>query len=772
MMAQSVDGSRMRIFQNSEDEDGGLGAILVHEWLTDAEAGADLTYIRFSWEKHAPNWYKKLVTGECINSPVSDLGSEEQELLRDFKVLSILIVPLSFEGRFWGFASFDDCEKERVFTADEEGIMTSGALMVVTALERNQMENDLIRARETAVAATEAKSSFLANMSHEMRTPLNAVIGLSELTLGTGRLEDEDEENLTKIYNSGINLLGLINDILDLSKIESGKFEIIPVEYDVPSLINDTATLNSVRIGSKPIVFNLSIDEKCPSVLKGDDLRVKQMFNNLLSNAFKYTKEGRVDWSISCRREGDDVWLTSSIADTGIGIRDGDVEKLFSNYNQVDARSNRKIEGTGLGLAITKRMAEMMDGSIAVESEYGKGSVFTLTIRQGFVSDVPIGADIAAKLTHFRYSEHKRDRSAKLVRNPMPYARVLVVDDVPVNLDVARGLLKPYGMTIDCVASGKDAVGLIRKAEPRYSAIFMDHMMPDMDGIEAARIIREEIGTEYALSVPIIALTANALVGNEEMFLSKGFQAFLSKPIDIMALDSVVNHWVRDKTLEKELAADIEAQSPPAQDGPERADFLATWDVDGVDAERALDAHFCGDIESYADVLASYAKNTARLLEQIRDFDGKTADAKRFSDYAIAVHGLKSASRSIGADALGAKAEKLEFAAKDGDGGYIDSVHGSFIKTAENIVASLSEFSRKREADSTRPLRDAPDPAVLSALREACGNFDADAVDAAMAELEAFRYKKGEDLIPWLHEQILMSEFGAIAERISSFTNS
>jgi signal transduction histidine kinase/DNA-binding NarL/FixJ family response regulator/HPt (histidine-containing phosphotransfer) domain-containing protein len=778
MMAQSVDGSRMRIFQNKEDEFGNLGTTVVHEWLADTESDAGLTYIHFSWQKDAPNWYKKLSAGKCINSIVRELEREEQDLLREYRVLSILLVPLVIEGRFWGFTSFDDCEKERVFTADEEGIMTSGALMVVNALERNQLENDLIRAHETAVAATEAKSSFLANMSHEMRTPLNAVIGLSELTLGAGRLDGEDEENLTKIYNSGVNLLGLINDILDLSKIESGKFELIPVEYDVPSLINDTVTLNSVRIGSKPIVFNLSIDESLPSVLKGDDLRVKQMFNNLLSNAFKYTKEGRVDWSLSCKREGCDVWLTSVISDTGIGIRGDDMKKLFSNYNQVDARSNRRIEGTGLGLAITKRMAEMMDGSIAVGSEYGKGSVFTLTIRQGFVNDVSIGAEVAAKLKSFRYSEHKRDRSAKLVRAPVPYARVLVVDDVPVNLDVARGLLKPYDMMVDCVTSGRDAVELIKKENPRYNAVFMDHMMPEMDGIEAVRIIREEIGTEYARTVPIIALTANALVGNEEMFLSKGFQAFLSKPIDIMALDTAVNRWVRDKILEKELSADGEAQNAAARDKQTRenstirADFFAAWDVYGVDAEYAIDTHFGGDVESYANVIASYARNTARILNQIRGFDGKTADARQFSDYAIAVHGIKSSSRSIGAESLGAKAEKLEFAAKARDGDSVDSGHDDFIKTAETIVAALAEFSRGREEADSRPLKPAPDPAALSALLEACKNFDADAVDEAMEALESFRYENGADLISWLREQILMSEFGAIEERISSFTNS
>ncbi|MDR0710665.1 MAG: hybrid sensor histidine kinase/response regulator, partial [Spirochaetaceae bacterium] len=232
-----------------------------------------------------------------------------------------------------------------------------------------------------ANAASEAKSHFLANMSHEMRTPLNAIIGFSELELGKEQEREaqsvypaETRESLEKIYSSGVNLLGLINDILDISKIESGKFELVPVNYDMPSLLNDTVVLNIVRIGSKPIVFKLDIDENLSARLFGDELRVKQILNNLLSNAFKYTKEGTVTLRIRCEREDAGVWMTASVSDTGIGIREEDKGKVFGEYDQVDAGSNRHIEGTGLGLAITKRIVEMMSGTITMESEYGKGS--------------------------------------------------------------------------------------------------------------------------------------------------------------------------------------------------------------------------------------------------------------------------------------------------------------------------------------------------------------------------------------------------------------
>ncbi len=393
--------------------------------------------------------------------------------------------------------------------------------------------------------ANEAKSSFLAHMSHEIRTPLNAVIGLGELTLEDKSLSPETASNLEKICGAGSTILSIVNDILDISKIESGKFEIYPTRYETPSLINDIVTLNIVRIGEKPIEFRLVVDENLPTALYGDDLRIKRIFNNLLSNAFKYTHAGSVEWRISFERDGDAAWLVSSVRDTGIGIKPEDMDKLFSDYNQVDMKSNRKIGGTGLGLAITRRLAEMMDGSVTVESEYGKGSTFSVCLRQMLVSGEPIGRVAAENLMHLRYSDSKRDRNAQLVRAKLPDARVLVVDDVVTNLDVVRGMMKPYEMKIDCATSGRQAVEMIRAEKHRYNAVFMDHMMPEMDGMEATRAIREEIGTEYARNIPIIALTANAIVGTEEMFLNNGFQDFISKPIDMAQLDAVLRRWVK-----------------------------------------------------------------------------------------------------------------------------------------------------------------------------------------------------------------------------------
>ena len=429
------------------------------------------------------------------------------------------------------------------------GVLLAAALIgILIRIERGRVKSD---------SENRQKSMFLANMSHEIRTPLNAVIGLSELTLDSGDPLGEDiEDKLEKIRASGMVILNIVNDILDISKLESGKFEIFAAKYDTPSLINDVVAFNSVRIGEKPIALKLDVDENLPCSLYGDDLRVKQIFNNLLSNAFKYTESGTVEWRVSFDRDGDAFRLVSSVRDTGIGISPENMEKLFSEYNQVDAAANRKVEGTGLGLAITKRFVEMMGGSITVESEYGKGTAFHVRLRQEVAVATPIGGEVARNLMDMRYALAKRRRHGKGGRIQLPYARVLVVDDIVTNLDVAKGMLKPYGLKIDCVTGGSRAVELIRAGNPRYSAIFMDHMMPEMDGIEATRIIREEIGTEYAENIPVIALTANAIVGNEDMFLSRGFQGFISKPIDMAKLDAVLRRWVRDRSREPEEGPD------------------------------------------------------------------------------------------------------------------------------------------------------------------------------------------------------------------------
>jgi PAS domain S-box-containing protein len=425
---------------------------------------------------------------------------------------------------------------------------------VVTSNFRDLTEQraimQLTKQQAEAEAASRAKSSFLANMSHEMRTPMNVIVGLTDLLLEETGVPGSIKETLEKIGTAGNTLMGIINDVLDFSKVEAGRLELTPVQYDVASLLNDIVILNIIRIEEKPIAFKLDINENVPSILFGDDLRVKQILNNLLSNAFKYTKEGTVTLGVDYQRHDDNIWISFYISDTGIGIRKENMAKLFSDYSQVDTSANRKIEGTGLGLSITKKFVELMDGEISVESEYGKGSTFRVRIRQNFVTDEPIGKKTVESLSSFQYSDNKKQAHEKLLRPDLSYARALVVDDFPTNLDVAAGMLRKYKMQVDCVLFGQEAVDRIAAGEPVYNAVFMDHMMPGMDGVEATKLIRA-LGTEYAQNLPVIALTANAISGIEQMFLDNGFNAFLAKPFNVMSLDSVVQRWVRDKSKEE-----------------------------------------------------------------------------------------------------------------------------------------------------------------------------------------------------------------------------
>jgi CheY-like chemotaxis protein/HPt (histidine-containing phosphotransfer) domain-containing protein len=435
----------------------------------------------------------------------------------------------------------------------------------------------------------------------------------------------------------------------------------------------------------------------------------------------------------------------------------------------VDTKSNRHIEGTGLGLAITKRMVEMMNGTISVESEYGKGTTFTVRFLQGFISDAVIGGAVAENLKDFRYTMARQDQNKQMVRASIPYAKVLVVDDVATNLDLARGIMKPYGMTVDCAGSGRAAIEAIRKGEPRYNAIFMDHMMPGMDGIEAVRIIRNEINSEYAKTVPVIALTANAIVGNEELFLNNGFQAFLTKPIDIIKLNEAINRWVRDKKMEKELGLDKESRmageagnaaekTKEQEEALRLAEEIRAVRVKGLDTEKGLE-RFGGDGKSYLDSLRSYVNHTPPLLEAARN-------PEPAADYAITVHGIKGSSYGISAEAIGKWAEKLEHAAKAGDLTLVEAENAGFIEAAEQFIADVKGFLDMLEEKRQKPLKAAPDPALLERIREAVENYDMSELENAMEELEQYGYESDTDLVPWLREQIDKSEFEEIAVRL------
>jgi PAS domain S-box-containing protein len=631
----------------------------------------------------------------------------------------------------------------------------------------------LMLAKLEAETASESKSSFLATMSHEIRTPLNAIIGLSEIELKK-KLPMETRLDMEKIYGSGVSLLSIINDILDISKIESGSFALIPTDYDVPSMVNDTIHLNIVRIGSKQIIFKLDIDSTLPVRLYGDEMRVRQILNNLLSNAFKYTKEGVVALKIVWERREDNAWITFTVSDTGRGIRKDDIPRLFGEYVQFDTKANRHIEGTGLGLSITKNLVELMGGTIGVESKYGKGSVFNVTIPQRIVDEGPIGEATANNLRLFRFLESRRNRTLNLIRAYMPYGKVLVVDDVETNLDVARGLMLPYGLFIDSASSGPEAIEKIRAVDddsgPRYDLVLMDHMMPGMDGIEAVRIIRGEIDSEYARTVPIIALTANALAGNEEMFLSCGFNAFISKPIDIMQLDVALNTWVKNKqNRETLLQAEMAQTAREEENIPKEPGALDGFLLEGVDLSQGRERY--NNDAAYIEVLRSYHKHTPAQLEKLRTLTKNPGQDGSISlpEYTIAVHGLKGSSYGICADAAGKDAAALESAARSGELEQVLTGNASFIERTEALLRDIGDLLEKTEAaKGAKQKVSAPDKELLDQLLDSVKRYKTSAMEEILAKLESHDYESGGDLVVWLREQMDNLEYDAIRERLEN----
>jgi signal transduction histidine kinase/DNA-binding response OmpR family regulator/HPt (histidine-containing phosphotransfer) domain-containing protein len=649
---------------------------------------------------------------------------------------------------------------------------TAAALSIIGTMMTLLLSVMLLRLSAARIRSDEAnisKSAFLATMSHEIRTPLNAILGFSEIQLRKN-LPCDTHSDLEKIYSSGSNLLRIINDILDISKIEAGGFEIVSADFDVAALINDIVQLNIVRIGSKNIAFELEIDETMPSRLRGDDLRIRQILNNLLSNAFKYTREGKVSFCAIWRPEGAHAALTFTVSDTGMGIKKSDMSKLFTKYSQLDFNANRNIEGTGLGLAITKRLVELMRGTIEAESEYGKGSVFRVELALEIALGTPIEKKTVEGLKHLRFMENLLSRGKNLVPSYMPYGRVLIVDDVTTNLDVAKGQMIPYGLSIDCASSGREAIEKIRSigdgapASEKYDIVFMDHMMPEMDGIETTRIIRGEIGTEYARTAPIIALTANAISGNEDMFLAAGVDGFIPKPIDIMELDAALNKWVRDKKSDgtrSETA--MKTRMVFSMDGKLQTD-LAGRRLEGIDSAEGTRRY--GGESAYLQILRSYAANTPKLLRRIQN-----PSQEDMRDYAVAVHGLKGASLGICANALAEKAEYLENAAKAGDFGDVMEANGNFIHTAESLLADLDKLLKsveksRCETHTAKERALSPDSALLEKMRAASMRSMTSEMESILTELERYEYESGGELVEWMRERIDNLEYRAITERL------
>jgi signal transduction histidine kinase/DNA-binding NarL/FixJ family response regulator/HPt (histidine-containing phosphotransfer) domain-containing protein len=649
--------------------------------------------------------------------------------------------------------------------------------MLEIAVQERTME--LKKQTEIAINASNTKSKFLATMSHEIRTPLNAVIGLSEIELRRN-LPESSRDNIVQIYQSGSSLLGIINDILDISKIEAGGFELVPVEYETASLLSDTVMQNRVRIGSKPIAFVLEIGGDFPRMLLGDELRIKQILNNLLSNAIKYTAKGTVTLSAAWENFSggeNEALLRFTVRDTGRGIRSEDIGKLFSDYTQLDTRANRKIEGTGLGLEITKKLVDMMGGNITVESEYGRGSAFTVEIIQGIPDYLPIGEETAEKLRNFNYTADRKGDD--IDRSWMPYGKVLVVDDLPVNLQIARGLLEPYGLLVESAESGQKAIELVKAENPRYDLIFMDHMMPEMDGIEAVRIIRQESGSEYCRNVPIIALTANALMGNTEMFLSKGFNGFISKPIDTVQLNDALNQWIRDK-------GGAENREWRAGNGERRSNYNAASDlhsdnlnrnspiptpnsqfpnIPGVNVKKGI-AMTGGTTAAYTRVLSVFSKNAEERLPLFQT----PPDSDTLHMFITQVHSLKSSTASIGAAEVSSGAAELEAAGKAGDLAFIRDNLPNFAKQLAELVLYVKKALETKKPEKQNPLESSfliPYSSLFHKLAEALKSQNAFEIDRILKELNQKPLDaKTRETLEKISDDVLITEFDSALKKI------
>ena len=530
------------------------------------------------------------------------------------------------------------------------GIASVGflALLIFNSTVMMTYNLKLSEAAQQANQANEAKSYFLSTMSHDIRTPMNAILGLNEMVL-----RDSGDENVRmyseSIKTAGNTLLGIINDILDFSKIEAGKMELINVDYSSASLLNDLVNMVQKKAEDKGLSLNLDIDPNIPTTLNGDEIRIKQIIINILSNAVKYTNEGSITLTAHADKSTDSpdlVRIRVSVADTGIGIKPEDLDKLFVAFERIEEKRNRNIEGTGLGMAITQRFLDMMGSHLEVESEYGKGSVFSFELEQKVVKWDPIG-DFAEA-----YRRSLSERANYREKFTAPSARVLVVDDTAINLTVFASLLKRTELKIDTAESGDEAIALFAK-EP-YDVIFLDHMMPEKDGIETLKEMKAMTDTPNT-ATPIICLTANAISGMREMYTNAGFDDYLTKPIDAEKLETMLLQYLpKDKVTPVTDSPDEDSEGTY-----ELPEFL--YDLKEIDVDAGL--NYCGDGEDYVEALRMYLGSAEKKAEEIEKY-WAAGDIKNTT---IKIHALKSASRSIGALELGEFAARLEKAGGSGD---------------------------------------------------------------------------------------------------------
>ncbi len=584
-------------------------------------------------------------------------------------------------------------------------------------------EHELEKELEVAQKASEAKSSFLSNMSHEIRTPINAVLGLNEMILRESR-EAQTLEYANSVKSAGNSLLGIVNDILDFSKIEAGKMDILPVEYNISSTINDLLNLIAVKAEDKGLALNFNIDRALPQKLIGDEIRIKQCVTNILTNAVKYTEKGSVTLNVSYRKADDDsIFLRFQVIDTGIGIKEEDIEKLYSPFERIEEIRNRSIEGTGLGMSIVKKLLALMDSRLQVKSVYGEGSDFSFEVKQQVASWEELG-DFRQRYKEFLGSQKKYHESFIA-----PDAVILVVDDTPINLTVVKGLLKNTKVQVDTAESGFETLELVKKK--KYDVIFIDHRMPEMDGLQTLEVLKD-MDDNLSLDAPCIALTANAGAGAREEYISAGFNDYLSKPVNGELLEEMLKEYLpKEKVLEAELK-EAEDEMPGGENDESDNDVTLNrlQGVDLCEAEKN-----CGSKE----LLVNVVKEFLTTIDSKADLIEKYALEKDYRNYTVTVHALKSSARLIGAMELSAMAAHLEECGNAEDEKEISEKTPQLLELFRSYNEKLSAINGDVNEDELPEIDIDELESAFGDVKELLEAYDFDTADGIMNMLAQYR---------------------------------